>query len=339
MKLFPMWICVFLIAALAAPAAMADTKDAVTYTINFTGTAPFPTAGSFTYDPDTHTFSSFVVTWRGISFDLTTSANHPALIGTPCGALTGGAATFALLNGTCALDTVDWFGHISPRPEFGFTTFVDSTDEILVFANAGSTTPPYNVAGGTWSITLKAPIAKLVTPANGATNVFPVPVHFTWTAAPNAQDYMLYVGTSLGASNAVNSGATLLTSWQARLNPTTHYYVRVWTKLGGQWTNNYSDTTFTTGTGIAQLLTPANGATNVDPHLPVRFTWTSVPTAQDYELYVGTTLGANNIVNSGPTLLTSWQATMRPTIKYYVRLSTKVGGLWYYNATTFSTGP
>ena len=119
----------------------------------------------------------------------------------------------------------------------------------------------------------------------------------------------------------------------------THYYVRLWTELSGVWTNNYVDSTFTTGPVISQLTRPANGATNVSHSLPVQFTWTSVSAVQAYNLYVGTSLGANNVVSSGPTLLTSWQAPMHPTTKYYVRIWTEVGGYWYFNDTTFTTGP
>ena len=151
-------ICIwlFVIAAFGVPAANASP---ITYTINFTlgGGGTLPSAGSFAYDSGTHTFSAFSVTWEGIAFDLTGSANAPVTAGSPCGALTGGAASFALLSGACALDTVDWFSHISPSPEFGFTTFVDPTNSILIWANAGSPTPPYDTSGGNWTITAGDP--------------------------------------------------------------------------------------------------------------------------------------------------------------------------------------
>jgi hypothetical protein len=146
-------ICIWLlvIAAFGVPAANASP---ITYTINFTlgGGGTLPSAGSFAYDSGTHTFSAFSVTWEGIAFDLTGSANAPVTAGSPCGALTGGAASFALLSGACALDTVDWFSHKLPSPEFAFTTFVDPTNSILIWANAGSPTPPYDTSGGNWTL-------------------------------------------------------------------------------------------------------------------------------------------------------------------------------------------
>ena len=340
MKSILMWIWISLIAALGATVALADQKDLVAYTIHFQGTAPFPTTGSFIYDPDKQVFTSFVVKWRGYTFNLKSAANSPILSGAPCGALTGGAATFALLNGSCALDVSDWFGHISPSPEFGFSSISDVTaDSIRIVAFSSPVTPPYDVAGGAWTITLNSPLSKLVKPANGATKVTPDPVQFNWTSTPPAQGYNLYVGTSLGANNVIDSGPTHVTSWRATLNPMTHYYVRVWTELNGVWTNNYNDSTFTTGPIVAELTSPANAATNVNPHLPVQFTWTSVPAAKDYKLYVGTSVGATNVVNSGPTPVTNWQATLNPKTRYYVRIWTELNGVWYANDSYFTTGP
>jgi hypothetical protein len=74
-----------MIAALVAPAAMADPIDLTPYTLSFSGSPLLPSSGSFTYDPDTPHFTSFLVTWQGIIFDLTSSAN----------------ATWYLDNGPC----------------------------------------------------------------------------------------------------------------------------------------------------------------------------------------------------------------------------------------------
>ena len=63
---------------------------------------------------------------------------------------------------------------------------------------------------------------------------------------------------------------------------------------------------------IATLITPANGASNIDPTYPIQFTWTSVSDEQAYYLYVGTTLGGKDVVNSGETQQTSWSAYVGP---------------------------
>lgn len=158
MKRNLMYICLLLIVALGAPVARADVADAATYSIFFVGTPPFPTAGSFTYDPDIQTFSSFLVTWNGITFDLTSAANAPVVSATPppcLGSATGGAASFALLNGDCTPAqgnfTTLWFAQMQPDPIFEFSTY-DPTSFIKIYAfdnpQAG-----YQVAGGDWSLT------------------------------------------------------------------------------------------------------------------------------------------------------------------------------------------
>jgi hypothetical protein len=182
-----------------------------------------------------------------------------------------------------------------------------------------------------------AGIAQLITPVNGATNIDPsLPVQFTWTSVPGAQCYYLYVGTTPGSNNIVNSGQTQRTSWSATLSPLTEYYVRIWTQLGGSWF--YSDSNFSTATGIARLMTPANGASGIDPSLPVQFAWNSVPTEQAYYLYVGTTPGSNNVVNSGETQRTNWTATLYANTTFYARIWTKLNGHWQYSDSSFATG-
>ena len=67
---------ILLLALFGAPAASADVIT--DYTIHFTGTGTLPSSGSFTYDETNPHFSSFLVTWDSLSFDLTSIANSPA---------------------------------------------------------------------------------------------------------------------------------------------------------------------------------------------------------------------------------------------------------------------
>src|SRR5665213_2302814 len=104
---------VFLIATCGASAVLADT----TYDVDFLGDGTLPTQGSFTYDSVVPSFSNFTVTWNGVLFDLTASANAP-MLNPPdpscLGGATGAAATFALLSGDCdsppAGSTTGWVG-------------------------------------------------------------------------------------------------------------------------------------------------------------------------------------------------------------------------------------
>src|SRR5262249_37512288 len=100
----------------------------------------------------------------------------------------------------------------------------------------------------------------------------------------------------------------------------------------------FVDTTFTTGSGLAHLITPTNGATNVP--LNQLFTWNTVSGAQAYYLYIGTTLGAKDVWSSGSTLATS--ATVPGLVNgklYYARMWTQKGGAWFTVDTTFTTLP
>jgi hypothetical protein len=80
---------------------------------------------------------------------------------------------------------------------------------------------------------------------------------------------------------------------------------RLWTKAGGVW--RFTDQTFTALPAIARFTYPAPGATTIDSTKP--FTWTTVPTAQAYYLYVGSTLGANDLLNTGELAGTSYVQT------------------------------
>jgi hypothetical protein len=161
------------------------------------------------------------------------------------------------------------------------------------------------------------------------------PVLFWWTQVAGATGYELNVGSSPGAKDVFDSGQTTALSLQVSLNPSTSYYVRMWTLYNGFW--NYHDSTFATGTGYARIITPPNGATNVNAGAPVQIQWTSIPDEQTYSLYVGTTMGAQNIYSSGATQATSVAVSLLPGTKYYLRIWTEKYGDWFYTDSNFTT--
>src|SRR5579862_1886908 len=92
-----------------AAGVQAAAPNRVSYDIHFTATRGVaPKDGSFVYDSSTQSFSDFEVAWQGLVFNLTSSANSPTIDGSlPClKGLTGGAATFALLDGKCGTAAV-----------------------------------------------------------------------------------------------------------------------------------------------------------------------------------------------------------------------------------------
>jgi len=181
-------------------------------------------------------------------------------------------------------------------------------------------------------------IAVLTTPADGATKVTS-PCVFQWTGVPAAQSYYLWVGTSSGAEDVVNSrqlpaSSTSYTAMSLPVGRT--LYAAIWTELAGHWYSSCS--TFTTGPQIAALTAPANGATNAAPDCVIQ--WTSVAGAQGYYLWVGTSPGTSDIVNTGslPNTSHSWPGIDLPLGQtFYVTIWTKLAGVWWSSNSTFTT--
>jgi hypothetical protein len=107
----------FLIGVFAACAHAAP----ILYNIGFSGGSPNPTSGSFTYDASTTQFTSFVVTWDGATFDLTSAANAPAGNG---GCTATSAQFFSILTGgpgVCAgTNTIEWDGVVTNPSQASF---------------------------------------------------------------------------------------------------------------------------------------------------------------------------------------------------------------------------
>jgi hypothetical protein len=163
---------------------------------------------------------------------------------------------------------------------------------------------------------------------------------FQWTAVPNAQAYYLYVGSAVGLNDLANSGerqATSFLAYNLPLNPTT-LYLRLWVKLDGRW--RYIDRTViatNTATQLAQFLYPANGATNMNVDQAI--TWSTALNAQKYYLYIGSTPGAKDLVNSGEMTGTSYLAQSLPSgVTLYARLWTRLD-IWRYVDITFKASP
>jgi len=176
-------------------------------------------------------------------------------------------------------------------------------------------------------------VSYLSYPQNGVTNAdLGLPIR--WTAVPDVQSYYLYVGTSPGAKDLVDTGAITQTSYVAAGLPSGRtLYVRLWTKVAGIW--RYTDATFSAGVFVATFITPAPGASSVDPSQA--WTWTAVPNAQAYYLYVGSVPGANDLVDSHEIQQTSFVVTrpLPPNRTLYARIWTKAGGVWRYSEMSF----
>src|SRR5207247_2063289 len=109
-------------------------------------------------------------------------------------------------------------------------------------------------------------------------------------------------------------------------------YARLWTKVAGVW--RYADSAFTPSL-TAVIVYPSNGAMSADLSQAIR--WTGLANAQAYYLYVGTTLGAKDLMNTGEIQQTSYLTSNLPTFQtLYARVWTKVGGVWRYTDSSFT---
>ena len=181
--------------------------------------------------------------------------------------------------------------------------------------------------------------AVITSPANGATNVTKSQI-IHWTSVPGAQAYYLYVGTTQGAKDIIDTAETQSTaSWLLGEASHATLYARLWTKYAGAW--RYVDSTFSTSdaecvdeTTISEIIYPIAGDLHADLTPPIQ--WTPVANAQSYYLYVGTSFGAKDVVNTGEIQATSYQASSLPlNVLLYARIFTKVGGQWASTDTTF----
>lgn len=179
--------------------------------------------------------------------------------------------------------------------------------------------------------------AFMTYPLDGARKIDPY-LTATWNTVKGAT-YVLNIGSSPGGSDVFSSGTLGTTSVLVTgLLGFSSYYVRLWTQTPAGST--FADSIFSTGPQVAHLITPGEGATNVDPF--ASFSWNSVPDAQAYYLKVGTKSGVFDVHNSS-VLPADKTSRLVPGLigsqTYYATLSTKINGVFYPVSSTFQTAP
>ncbi len=127
------------------------------------------------------------------------------------------------------------------------------------------------------------PQATPVSPANGATGVTS-PVTYSWGAVPGAIGYEVWA--SYDASEFIDVGGTSETTLSDDISPGTAVEWYVVTNFSDCKTESthFKFTIVPCPTGVTQLLTPADGASNLMS--PVTFTWTPVEDASLYYLWL-----------------------------------------------------
>ena len=115
---------------------------------------------------------------------------------------------------------------------------------------------------------------------------------FTWTAGAGATAYSLEVGTSVGGSEIFSQNMGLARTQTVSVQ-VGWIFVRLWTQLAGRW--QFDDYVYSRSDlfqSRAQIYAP-RPANVLGPS--VQFLWTSIPSAVEYSLQVGTAPGLGDL--------------------------------------------
>ena len=209
----------------------------------------------------------------------------------------------------------------------------------------------YSLVQGTW---LSNAYTYTAFSGSGAQGVMTTPtpgstfngssVTFDWTAGAGASAYWVDVGSTVGGNQYYQSGnlGNVLTVTVNGL-PTngTPVYVTLWSLVGGQWVNTgYTYTAYNAGSALGIMQTPPPGSTLSGN--AATFTWSAGSGAMAYWMDVGSTVGGNSYYQSGNlgnVLTTTVYSLPADGSQIYVTLYSYVGGQWFNNQYTYTSGP
>jgi len=256
-----------------------------------------------------------------------------------------GRLTSRLLQWTSVADAEVYYLYVGTAP--GLANVVN-TGEITA---TSYTLPPlgdsvfyariYTRQGGVWragrDLTFRPQaieIAQLISPLNGAREVGG-PLTFQWTTPANTDKYYLYVGTQSGQRDIVDSHEITQNSLTVpSLPPGRHLYARIYSQIDGHWFAS-REVQFDTATR-AHFTHPLDGMRELSAN--ETFSWTTVGGADAYYLYVGTTAGAKDIVDTGEVQVTSHDVTGLPAGRtLFATIYTRVQSAWVKEEITINT--
>jgi hypothetical protein len=262
----------------------------------------------------------------------------PVLTDPSAFALPGSVVTFKWSGGSAILD---YWLDVGPQPRTGtyFGGAISGTSKTVSGIPCGIGQPVYVSLFGRTSSGYLAPViynfftgpcgsntrAILTSPVRGQV-LSPGNFNFTWTPGDNAQDYWLDVGASQG-QGSLFGGIVSSTSRQVNIAacPGPEIWVRLWTRTAGSWQPPFDYSFKCTGPdNRAKLTAPTLGSLLASS---TTFSWSVGTGAQDYWLDVGTAQGQGNIFG-GVVATTSRQVTNIPSGAIWVRLWTRIGGIW-----------
>src|SRR5579871_354659 len=187
--------------------------------------------------------------------------------------------------------------------------------------------------------------AQLTTPAPNSTLPGSTAT-FQWTGGSCVTQYTLSVGTSVGASDIYGPTAGSSLSQTVTTLPTdgSTVYVRLTSTINGS--PQSTDYTYTAFNGTGGCSSPsAASITNPTPGSTISgtsatFSWSTGCGVTQYYLYVGHSLGTNDIYGQDQQLNQSAVVNNLPNdgSTLYVRLWSFFGGIWHFNDYTYKNG-
>lgn len=178
----------------------------------------------------------------------------------------------------------------------------------------------------TENVTVPPGCSSLTDPLNGETDVN-IATNLSWSYAIKATGYQLSLGTTPGGVEILDSedlGNVLFYNPPANLPPETTIYVNIRPYNENGFSLDCDEQSFTTAIlgeppGCTQLITPANGSSNV-PLSPL-IEWQPVPNATGYKVFIGRTPFVNDILDGVIFFQNStFVLDFEPNNTYFVRI-------------------
>ncbi|MFZ5929370.1 MAG: hypothetical protein ACOYX1_18200 [Acidobacteriota bacterium] len=186
--------------------------------------------------------------------------------------------------------------------------------------------------------------AALTSPAPGSV-LAGTSATFQWSAGQAVTRYFLFVGRWQGGNTIFSQdmGTSLSATVSNLPADGSTVYVRLWSYIQGAW--QFNDYVFTaSGSQPAgqkgALVSPAPGSTLAGS--TATFTWSSGVRVQKFWLFIGTSLGNNNIYGGDQGTNTSATVANLPVNGQviYVRLWSYIDGAWQYSDASYrAAGP
>jgi hypothetical protein len=253
----------------------------------------------------------------------------------PGSTLPGASVAFTWTAGTGVTQYQIWFGTTLGGQDVGspgvLTATTTYTPTNLPVVHATLYVRLWSLLNGVWQFndyTYTEANLGMLTPVPGTT-LLGSSVAFTWNPVAGVTQYQIWFGTAPGGQDLGSPGLLATTTYTANNLPVTGrtLYVRLWSLVGAVW--QFTDYTYTEATFAATMISPAPGSALAGSLLT--FTWSAGTGATAYQIWFGSTLGAQNFGSPGILATTSYAASLPATgAPIYVRLWSLVGGVWQY---------